>query len=102
MKAVLALLLGVSYGLNSWEPLSIWDKEFTTEEFKSLEAKTLFQQWAEDNDRLYGTLEEESYRFQLWYAAMLKITDSNDQDLPYKLRMNQFGTNSSVNKLCDS
>merc|ERR1719445_457869 len=91
MKTVLSLLLGVAYGLNKWEPLSTWDHEFTTAEFTALEAKTLFAQWMTDNDRSYASLEEESYRFQLWHSAMQKITASNDQDLPFKLRMNSFG-----------
>merc|ERR1719476_1179821 len=91
MKAVLALLLSVAYGLNKWEPLSTWDHEFTTAEFTALEAKTLFAKWMTDNDRSYASLEEESYRFQLWHSAMEKITASNDQDMPFKLRMNRFG-----------
>ena len=84
MKAVVALLLGVAYSAN-------WDKEFTTSEFRDESAKELFEEWATDFGREYETLEEESYRFGLWFGAMEKIIEINDQDLTFKLRMNQFG-----------
>ena len=84
MKAILALLLGVAYSAS-------WDKEFTTEEFKAADAKQLFSDWSKHFERDYGTLQEEAYRFGLWHVAMKKITEVNDMDLTYKLRMNQFG-----------
>jgi len=84
MKAVIAVLLGVASAAS-------WDREFTTAEYRALEAKSLFEDWAAANGRSYATLEEESYRFQLWAAAMEKIIASNDQELSFKLRMNQFG-----------
>jgi len=84
MKAVLALLLGVASSLS-------WHREFTTAEYRALDQKTLFEDWAKANGRSYATLEEESYRFGLWAAAMEKIIASNDQELSFKLRMNQFG-----------
>eukprot|EP01083_Nonionella_stella_P051337 136264_1 len=91
MKAVLALLLGVAYGMESWNSLSSWDHEFTTAAFNEQDSKQLFSDWMRDNARTYSTLEEEAYRYKLWFTAMQKIIESNDQGLTYKLRMNQFG-----------
>jgi C1A family cysteine protease len=84
MKAVLALLLGVSSATN-------WNEEFTTATFPKDQAKDMFVAWAKEFGREYATLEEESYRYGLWFTAMEKIIDVNDQGLSYKLRMNQFG-----------
>ena len=53
--------------------------------------KKLFQEWAKDFDREYSTLEEEAYRYGLWLTEMQKIIEINDQDLTFKLWMNQFG-----------
>ncbi len=80
MKAVLALLLGVEYSMESWTPLSSWDHEFTTSDLNNQDSKQLFSDWM-----------KEAYRYKLWFTAMQKIIESNDQDLTYKLRMNQFG-----------
>jgi len=84
MKAVLSLLLGVASSAS-------WDREFTTAEYRALDSKSLFEDWATDNGRSYASLEEESYRFGLWASAMEKIIAMNDQDLTFKLRMNHFG-----------
>ncbi len=57
MKAVLALLLGVAYGMESWTPLSSWDHEFTTSDFNNQDAKQLFSDWMKDSGREYSTID---------------------------------------------
>eukprot|EP01084_Bolivina_argentea_P123763 219311_1 len=86
MKAVAALLLGLSY-VNG----ASWDQEHTSETFAAQDSKAMFEEWSTAFDREYDSLEEEAYRYGLWVGAMNQITESNDQDLTFKLRMNQFG-----------
>eukprot|EP00483_Globobulimina_turgida_P001189 UN01191 len=90
MKVILALLLGVAFAINKYEPKHSWDHEFTTATFNEQDAKQLFTDWMVDNDRTYATLEAESYRFKLWYTKLQVIIQSNSEEKTYKLRMNQF------------
>jgi C1A family cysteine protease len=41
--------------------------------------------------KTYPDIDEEAHRYGLWIGAINQIAAENDQDLSYKLKMNQFG-----------
>jgi C1A family cysteine protease len=68
-----------------------WRDELTSEQLGQLDLKTEFHDWAQEFGKTYPDLDEEVHRYSLWLSAMQDIAAENDQDLSYKLRMNQFG-----------
>eukprot|EP01083_Nonionella_stella_P276078 937869_1 len=82
----------VSHCQSPWKyPHLSWNKEFTSVSYAGLNPKSLFQDWMQFNNRSYPTLEEESYRFNIWSTKMDDIIHINDQDLGFRLRMNEWG-----------
>jgi len=85
MKAVLALLLGAAYATPQWQ------QEMTMADLESIDTLPLFNQWSQVFERDYATMEEAADRYLVWLDNLYTIADYNSQDLPFKLRLNQFG-----------
>jgi len=85
MKAVIALLLGVAYGIPQWQ------EEMTLGELDKIDPIQVFGEWSQAFERQYGSVEEEAHRYLVWLDNLYTIASYNSQDLTFKLRMNQFG-----------
>jgi len=81
MKAIIALLLGVA---------SAWDQEYTLKCIHNMDTMATFKAWGKAFDREYASLEEASQKYMTWLDNLYVIAESNSQDLPYKLKLNQF------------
>jgi C1A family cysteine protease len=95
MLAILALLLGVVVNARPGDPLPdlSWNQEFSVREWRELDHLQVFHDWSEHFGKSYGDMEEEAYRYDIWASAMEMITEHNSLlGGTYKMRMNQFGT----------
>jgi len=81
-------LVGVFGNLTPEQPC--WKKEFDLQDFNQMNTIYVFKQWARDFNRNYRTIEEESRRYKIWYENLGRISQTNSQQLSYKLRLNQF------------
>jgi len=88
MKA-LTILLTVFSVLSNAAP--IWKKEFTLEEYSSLNLTEIFTGWSKDFNRNYGSIAETVERFKIFVANLEKIATHNSLKKTFKLALNQFG-----------
>jgi len=90
MKAIAALaaLMTSAMGLG-------WDHEFTSEQLQGESLHGLFQAWRFSQKKVYGGIEEELHRFEIFSENIARIAESNDRyhagKIKYTVRMNQFG-----------
>jgi cathepsin L len=71
--------------------LAGWNEELTSSDIDSLDLKAEFRDWANTFDKSYPDVDEEAHRYSIWLRNLYTISESNDMDLSYKLKMNQFG-----------
>jgi len=55
-----------------------------------LNVQEAFHEWAKDFNRNYPTIEESAHRYGIWLHNLERISQTNSQQLSYKLRLNQF------------
>jgi len=87
MKAIATVLALFGLVVNG-DPM--WKKEFTSDEFMSMNTQEIFRSWAQDFGRQYTTVEESAHRYAIWITNLERISATNSQRLSYKLRLNQF------------
>jgi C1A family cysteine protease len=90
MKAItlLASTLAVVFGSTQ----SVWKKEFSLIEYEVLHLPSIFEQWANDFNKVYTQAEEKLHRFQIWIKNLEMIAKHNsDSSQSFKMRLNQFG-----------
>jgi len=95
IATVLAIFGLVANGEPMWKkPITdvdpIWKREFTADEFMRLNPQEIFHAWSHDFGRAYTTIEESAHRFAIWVSNLERISQTNSQQLSYKLRLNQF------------
>jgi cathepsin L len=88
LACVALALVGVFASQSNEQP--VWKKEFTLDEFNQMNTIFVFKQWSKDFGRNYETIDEETLRYKIWYENLGRIATTNTQQLPYKLRLNQF------------
>jgi len=87
MKAVLALLLGVSAAVAT----DVWQNEVTAD-WDEVDHAAAFASWKSAFAKSYASLEEEASAFLVWLDNWRMINDFNVADAePFKMRLNQFG-----------
>lgn len=91
MKAIACVALAL-IGVFANQPLEqpIWKKEFTLDEFNQMNTIHVFREWSKDFGRHYQNVDEETWRYKIWYENLGRIASTNSQNLTYKLRLNQF------------
>lgn len=88
MKAIIALLLGVSIASS----VPQWMQEMTKKDLKKIDTLKVFKEWTKAFDRDYNSTEEEAHRYLVWLDNLHTIAQTNsNKELTYKLRLNQFG-----------
>jgi C1A family cysteine protease len=87
MKAIATVLAFLGLVVNG-NP--IWKKEFRNEDFLQLNVQEVFHEWVKDFNRNYPTIEETAHRYGIWLHNLERISQTNSENLPYKLRLNQF------------
>jgi len=96
MKAIVALLLGVSYAQIDQNPYGelkmadAWKQEITYD-WEALNHAEAFQSWKKEFGKTYADLEEESHAFITFLDNWKMINDHNIRgEEKFTLRMNQF------------
>jgi len=91
MKAVLALLLGLSALAVSVSSTDVWQNEVTPD-WDEVDHAAAFASWKSAFGKSYASLEEEASAFLVWLDNWRMINDFNVADAePFKMRLNQFG-----------
>lgn len=67
-----------------------WNREWTMDEFESMDHQLMFQKWASAIGRNYSSAVEERSKFQIWMNNLHFIARTNSRNLSYKLALNQF------------
>ena len=96
MKAVIALLLGVTYGLIDQNPYGAldmaksWQQEITFD-WENLDHALAFEDWKQEFGKSYDDLEAEAAAFIKFLDNWKMINDFNvAAERSYTMRMNQF------------
>jgi len=87
MKAVTAFL--ALFGVLS-KGESLWKKEFTNEEYLTMNTAQVFKDWSSEFTKVYTNVEETAHRYSIWLSNLERIAQTNSRQYSYKLRLNQF------------
>jgi len=85
------LFLGAAFAATDAMKLMSWKTEFTKEQLNDLDTRGVFEEWHKTFARNYVSEAEEAHRYGIWLDNLWRISDSNSQNHPYKLKLNEFG-----------
>ena len=67
-----------------------WNDEITMKDLKNVGTFKSFQEWQNEYNKAYDSIEIESQKYLVWLDNLKVIAKTNSKQLSYKLRVNQF------------
>ena len=68
-----------------------WKDEVTMKDLKKVGTFKAFQEWQNEYDITYDSMDIESTKYLVWLDNLRMIAQTNTKKLSYKLALNQFG-----------
>ena len=67
-----------------------WRDEITMKDLKKVGTFKSFQEWQNEYNKSYNSMDIESTKYLIWLDNLNTIAKTNTKELSYKLRLNQF------------